>query len=145
MFVITLDTGKIISEGRDVPNFDSVPDGITSAQLLMPYSITKQIGNKTLRRNAVVSIGRYDRYYIASQAIANVMAISGDTGQLSQIGQGYKTHDILAGIDDTIGEVLYIKLSLATGDVTIDKFDLDWWIKTYGINPTTFKKGSPRK
>jgi len=144
MFVATLYNGKAIVEGKDVPHFEACPDGITSMQLLMPYFITKRVGTQTLKRNAVISIGRYDYYYAAKQAVANVASFGGNQGQM-QGGQGQITHEILAGIDKAKNEVLYLELNLTTGDLIIDKFDYDMWIKKSGINEKLFKKGALKK
>ena len=145
MFVATLSNGKIIVEGKDIPHFDACPDGITSMQLMMPYSITKQVGNQLLRRNAVMAIGRYDYYYCAKQAVARVMSINGNVGQMTEGGQGEITHEILAGIDEVRDEVVYVALNVKTGDVTIDKFDYKTWLAKNNINPAILKKGAPRK
>ena len=147
MFIVTLSNGKTMVEGRDVEHFDACPDGITSMELLMPHAIYKQIDNKTHKRNAVLTIGRFDKYYCAKQAIANVMSVQGNVGQMIQGGQGTITHEILVGIDLSEGkrECLYIELNIKTGDVVIKKFDYDWWIKNYNINPKSLKSGSLQK
>ena len=143
MFVATLYNGKAIVEGKDVPHFEACPDGITSIKLLMPYFITRRLGDQTLKRNAVVSIGRYDQYYCAKQAVASVISFGSSQGMRE--GQGTVTHEILAGIDKAKNEVLYLELNLTTGDLIIDKFDYDMWIKKSGINEKLFKKGALKK
>ena len=145
MFIATLSTGTLVVEGKDVPHFDACPDGITSMQLMMPYTIRKQVGDQTLQRNAVISIGRYDKYYCAKQAVANIMSVSGGVGKMTQGGQGIVTHEILAGIDESKNEVLYLELNVKTGDVVIDKFDYDKWLQKTNINPAILKNGAPKK
>jgi len=146
MFVATLSTGKLVVEGKDVPHFDACPDGITSMQLMMPYIVTRPVGDgHILKRNAVISIGRYDKYYCAKQAIANIMSVQVNIGQMTQGGQGIVTHEILAGIDESKNEVVYLTLNVKTGDVTVDKFDYDKWLTEKNINPSVLKNGAPKK
>lgn len=145
MFVATLSNGKTVVEGKDVEHFDACPDGITSMQLLMPYVTKKPIGDHILQRNAIISIGRYDRYYCAKQAVANVMAISGDVGQMGIGGQGVVTHEVLAGVDLARNQVLYIELNVASGDVVINMYNYDKWLAERNINPSILKIGAPKK
>lgn len=145
MFVATLSNGKTVVEGKDIEHFDACPDGITSMQLLMPYVTKRQMGNQILQRNAIVTIGRYDRYYCAKQAIANVMSFGGGTGQMMQGGQGVITHEILAGIDLARNQVLYLELNVATGDVVINMYNYDKWLAERNINPSILKLGAPKK
>lgn len=140
MFLVTLNDGRTLVEGRDVEHFDAVPHGITSIQLTLPYAIFKTVGDKTLKRNSAIAIGRYDYYYCAKQAIAQVMSISGPVAS-PIAGQGKVTHEVMAGVDLDRNEVLYIKVNVETGDVTVDKFDYNYWIKSTGLNTALLKKG----
>jgi len=138
-----MSNGKTLTEGRDVASFNDLPDGITSMQLLMPYILDKQIGNKIIHRNATLAIGRYDLYYSAKQAIANMMSFGG--GQVGNSGQGQITHEIICGIDLKKNECIYLEMNVATGDVSVKKFDYDSWIRNYGINPNILKRGVSKR
>ena len=142
MFFLTLSDGRTLVEGKNVTNFAEVPDvGITSAQLALPHITYQNIGLQKLKRNSTIAIGSYEYYYIAYQAVANMASFG--TGQVENSGQGTITHHIMAGISDN--EVMYIKLAVSTGNVTIENFNLDWWLNKYGISPLSFKKGITKR
>lgn len=150
MFIVNLKDGRTLVEGKDVPYWDDVPSGITGIQLTLPFhrkvSYPKPqyevIDGKTVEKLVdlpapSVKIGRYDKYYCAYQAVANVMRINGVEGKFEPSGQGTITHQVMAGIDLKRQEVIYVELNVKTSDIQIKKLN----IEEFKVSENSLKQG----
>ncbi len=135
MFIVHTSTGKTYLEGVNVPHWDALPDeGITSIQITLPHK------RPHTNDNATITIGgKYDRYYCAYQAVAQVLTMAGNEGSMTA-GQGTITHQVVAAIDDERNEVVYLEVNVTTGDVKAMKFD----IEQLKVAPHSFKKGAKK-
>lgn len=140
MFIATLSNGKTIVEGKDADDFDGCPDGITSLQLSLPHKVFRIVAGKTQSRNSAIAIGKYAKYYSAKNAVADILSI-GSADIQSHAPVGEVTEEVIAGIDEKRNEVVYITLNIKTGDITVDKFDFDKWVKSHNVNTDLLKKG----